>query len=673
MPDDIDKHLADIESVSEEVREKAILGLSGFSDLQAIFALKKAAREDDNLRLRQLARKVLLDLKKEISSVAPDLSSGQNDRRLNLKNLKAYLSSEDPQVRMNAIRSTVTFKDRRTVGILNAHIAEESDPLVKGMTLLALGIVGRSEVIAILTGMLKREKDPLVRKAIIEGLTYTRDVNVYPVILKVFVTDHEKLVQRACIKAINKLGRNNLMRLMRRMLASSRPWRRGVALRALGRFNSSAVVPMLRDALLDPQPELRVLAQKSLLRLSRNGNAAATAVVEELNLRVELPPKEAVDESELIDGSTSITLDDADPNVRLACIEAYAGSGDLSRLPLLKDRLKVETHDYVKGGLVTAIFRLAGREAVPILKECLKDPIDRVRANAVEALAKVGDESDSPLFIQMLKDKDPRTRANAIVALKKCDYLDLVRFIQQMIDTGDERMIKSAIHSIVEIASEKAVGLLAALAVHENSVIREKAGEGLEILKERGNSSAKKVLGRLQEKQLQPPQPQRGQKDSEVPPEPVDRTELKVDEKGSLKPQESAGSEQPGQESGGDGIVPAGSPQAGGSALPAVGTPAQPKPDQKASPTPQTPVPLPARPPAREAKAGGKPGSGPSQPPALQLPFDLSQGFSRATLDSLFGWLERLPATWRVALIALCMVWGMVFLMLVIQFIRGDE
>src|SRR5579862_1154231 len=165
MQDDIDQHLADVESVSEEVRERAILALGRQNDVHAIFALKRAAREDENLRLRNLARKCLLDLKKSITAVAPDLFQDQtDDPQLNLRRLKSHLADPDPQVRLNAIRSALTFKEKRAVGILSAQLDEEKDPVVKGAIVIALGIMGRSEVLPLLQSLLKKERDPLIRR-----------------------------------------------------------------------------------------------------------------------------------------------------------------------------------------------------------------------------------------------------------------------------------------------------------------------------------------------------------------------------------------------------------------------------------------------------------------------------------------------------------------------------
>jgi HEAT repeat protein len=654
MLDDLDKALADIESVSEEIREKAILALAATNDVQAIFALKKAAKEDSDLRLRNLARKCLIDLKKEITAVAPDLFDEEDAKHLNLKKLKANLTHADPKMRLNAVRSTVSMRDKKAIPLLNQLHAHELDPVVKGSMLIAVGILGRSDEIPTLAAVLKKEKDPLIRKAAIEGLSYCKDVGAYAVILRVFVSDKDKLVERACMKALNKLGKTNLLKLLERLCGSSTAWKRQVAVRAMGRFNSETVVVSLEKALADSDETVRQLAARSLARLANHGNPKAKEVVERLKVADTPPAPGELDGSVVLETSTQVNLDDPDPNVRLQIISSIANSQDMLKFPALRERLKVETHDYVKAAVVTALYRLGGRAAIPILKECIKEPEDRVRANAVECLSKVGDEANSPLFIQMLKDKDGRTRANAIVALKKCTYIDPVRYIEEMVQSGDDRLVRSAMYAIVEIGSDKAVALLADLAQSDNESLREKAMENLEILKDRNNAAAKKLLVRI--KGEQKGAERRATRKAEAPPEPPRAATKRFD---------------PAEEE------PAAEEEAPPPPPPAP-PPSRVRPEtMKSPPPPEEPAPEPEKPAVEVAAPKTKPPPATRADPRAQggfkLPFDTSQGVSMATLESIKAWLDRLPAAWRIALVALCMVWGMVFLMLIIQFIRGDE
>lgn len=660
--DDIEQHLADIESVSEEIREKAILALGQRQDVQAIVALKKAAREDEDLRLRNLAKKCLLDLKKEITSVAPELFDEEDQSHLNLKKLQKSLASSDAKTRMNAVRSTVQFKEKKAVGFLEAAMQDESDPVVKGSMLIAMGILGRAETVDVITAVLKKSTDPLVRKAAIEGLSYTGEAAVYLSILKVFVTDRDKLVERACLKALNKLGKTKLLKLLERLVISSQPTKREIAVRAMGRFNSSATVGLLERLVNDPEESVRALVQRSLVRLARAGNAQAEGILSKMQVSKDSAPQ-ADDGSVILEQDKSAGLDDSDPNVRLQNIQAVANSGDMLKFPALRERLKLETHDYVKAAVVTALYRLGGKAAAPILKECLDDKVDRVRANAIECLAKLNDENYYKLFINRLEDPDGRTRANAIVALKKCNYIDPVQSVIAMIKSDDERLIRSAMHAIVELGSDKAVVLLADLAAHDNSGIKEKALESLEILRDRNNATARKLLTRIRgvQKGEERRSARRAEDEAEAaePPLAIERPTRKepplaIDR--SSKPE----AEPP--------------PRVATSVHELPEDPPEPPPREEKKPEPrpekaevQRPDP-PTREKTKKDKQGGEPKAG------FKLPFDTSNGWlSFATFESIKKWLDRLPAAWRVALVALAMVWGMVFLMLIIQFLRGDD
>lgn len=658
--DDIEQHLADIESVSEEIREKAILALASRTDVEAIEALKKASREDEDLRLRNLARKCLLDLKKEITAVAPELFDEEDQRHLNLKKLQKSLASGDAKVRLNAVRSTVSFKEKKAVGILLAALGVEIDPVVKGSMLIAMGILGQKEVIPQLTSILKKEKDPLIRKAAIEGLSYTKDITVYLTILRIFVTDRDKLVERACLKSLNKLGKTNLLKVLERLIASSQASKREVAVRAMGRFNSSATVALLEKAVNDPEENVRQLVQRSLVRLARAGNAQAESILERLKVSKDTA-QQAEDGSVILENAPAAGLDDPDPNVRLQNIQSIANAGDMLKFPQLRERLKLETHDYVKAAVVTALYRLGGRAAAPILKECLTDKVDRVRANAVECLAKFNDEANFKLFINLLKDPDGRTRANAIVALKKCAYIEPVQSIADMIESGDERLVRSAMHAIVELGSDKAVALLADLSHHDNPALKEKALESLEILRDRNNAAARKLLARIkgelkgQERRTARKTAARDDAEVEDAPPPPPPPPLAIE-----RPQRP---ESP--------VEPPPPPRTPTAVHELPEDPPEARPEPRAQRAPERP---PEPPSTRErTKAQARPPDPVPRAKDFKLPFDISHGFSFATLESIKSWLDRLPAAWRVALVALMMVWGMVFFMLIIQFIRGDD
>lgn len=660
--DDIEQHLADIESVSEDIREKAILALGQRQDVQAIVALKKAAREDEDLRLRNLAKKCLLDLKKEITSVAPELFDEEDQSHLNLKKLQKSLASSDPKVRMNAVRSTVQFKEKKAIGFLEAAMQDEADPVVKGSMLIAMGILGRAESVEVITQVLKKSTDPLVRKAAIEGLSYTGEMATYLTILKLFVTDKDKLVERACLKALNKLGKTKLLKLLERMVISSQATKREIAVRAMGRFNSSATVGLLERLVNDPEESVRALVQRSLVRLARAGNAQAEGILSKMHVSKDTA-QQAEDGSVILEQDKSAGLDDPDPNVRLQNIQSVANSGDMLKFPALRERLKLETHDYVKAAVVTALYRLGGKAAAPILKECLGDKVDRVRANAVECLAKLNDENHYKLFINLLEDPDGRTRANAIVALKKCNYIDPVQSIIAMIKSDDERLLRSAMHAIVELGSDKAVVLLADLAAHDNAGIKEKALESLEILRDRNNATARKLLTRI-----------RGEQKGEER-----RTARKIADAEDEAPEPPLAIERPTRKEAPLAIerAPKSEPEVPQRVATSVHElpedPPPPRETPKPEPVKEVAKPEPQRePPTREKTKKDKPAPGEAKP-GFKLPFDTSKGFSFATLESIKTWLDRLPAAWRVALVALAMVWGMVFLMLVIQFLRGDD
>lgn len=647
MIDEIDPLLADIDNVSEEIRENAIVSLAQINDVKAIFALKKVAREDASLRLRHLAKKALMELRKEITSVVPDLfedeaTSGDEA----LQKLKRALASSKSEIRMNAVRSAVSDRDEGAVPLLQSCYEKEGDTVVRGSILIALGILGKKSMSEFLQSVLKHEKEALLQKAAIEGLTYTKDPSVYPLIVKSFAFTREKLVEKACMKALRKLGKDSLFQLFSGMMASSKIWRRQAVARAMGKFNSSKVVPLLEKAIQDQAKPVRSQAKRSLVRLAHNDNAAAQELIAKFGISLPQATMEKLQRSSVLVDSTTLAspdvddLEHPDPDRRVTALQRLADAGDPTVVRTLRKNLESETDDRVRSVYVPVIARLGHKAAIPILRELLKDRTPRVRANAIEALSQFRDENLDSYFVEMLEDKDARTRANAIVALKDSPQIQVDRYIEKMVTSGDGRMIRSAIFAIEEVQSEKAVNLLGNLARGDSQALKEKALESLEILKERGNAFARKQLARLVVDTPETPPRQAGPKVAlGKAPEPEPELDIDLEDDGY--------------------------PSSGGMTVPG---PLEDSPDEIEIPPPPGPgagiiPPQPIGKPRKDGKAAPPPSSGLSMP-------DFSKGVNIAALRS---WFEKLPLLWRNLLLATMMVWGLVVVLYLVESFNAPD
>ncbi len=147
---------------------------------------------------------------------------------------------------------------------------------------------------------------------------------------------------------------------------SQDPDRRWWALRALARVGDADAVPLLGDALADPDPAIRAVAALALAQLCARAPEAVAPV---------LP------------GLARLLADD-DGLVRQAAGDALARCGDLAA-PLLVQALD-SPEEGVRVRAAHALHRLRSVSTAPALFRHLDDPNPLVRHHVYEALDEMG-------------------------------------------------------------------------------------------------------------------------------------------------------------------------------------------------------------------------------------------------------------------------------------------
>lgn len=266
-----------IESDDESDREQAIPILAASNRPEALLALERAAKQDDNLQLRFMAKEGAHRLRKALTGGA---SATGASRTVDLERLKSRLGDGDPARRLRGARSALAHRDPRALPILNKALAREVDSTVAAELCMTIGVLGKKgDGDTLLTKL--QAKDAPVRKAAIKGLAYLKDPSVYPTVVAM-LQDKDKEVRAQAFETLVRLGKPRLMKLLVRMLGSSRRWPRKAAIRACAKINSAEFVEVLVKARSsDPDPKLRREAVRALKHLAKRGQARATKVLEE--------------------------------------------------------------------------------------------------------------------------------------------------------------------------------------------------------------------------------------------------------------------------------------------------------------------------------------------------------------------------------------------------------
>ena len=112
-------------------------------------------------------------------------------------------------------------------------------------------------------------------------------------------------------------------------------------------------------------------------------------------------------------------LNDQDPRIRSAAVEALGELGDPSAIEALGNALAKDTDSDVRESAAEALGELGSPNAVQVLRTGLKDGDEDVREAVVDALGEIGGPEAERVLRQALADSDEDVRDAAVAALAK--------------------------------------------------------------------------------------------------------------------------------------------------------------------------------------------------------------------------------------------------------------
>lgn len=187
---------------------------------------------------------------------------------------------------------------------------------------------------------------------------------------------------------------------------------------------------------------------------------------------------------------------DDDPWIRLKAVTNLSRYFDESDFDsFFSDLLKEEEHPYVRSALVMAVGRHGNASHIPQIAEFLRDRDSRVQANAVEALEMIGTDEIYHHLVPLLQDVDNRVRANAAKVMAAYRSEDVLRCIQDMLDSDKVWERDSAAYALGELNIQGSAELLEEIMDDPGSGnVRQTAWDSLAKLAARENTRAMKIL-----------------------------------------------------------------------------------------------------------------------------------------------------------------------------------
>jgi len=265
----------------------------------------------------------------------------------------------------------------------------------------------------------------LVKAAVPKVLGRSRDRSVLPLLEKALNED-QPLVRLAASGALYHMGRIDMWDQVRKAATVVHPEERATALRLLGELKDPRALPVLVEAMKDPQPSVRGAAVSALGDL---GDAHAVPQLEEA-LQDTIPAvrtSAAISLGELGHRTASPALrralSDTNPVVQAAVVSALLRLEE--PIEVVMPSIGGLTH-HNDPGTRSAIAKALGRahgenreSAVAVLSELLGDPIPRPRIAAARSLGQIGGNDLIPVLKRALHDEDDAVRATAGGALDR--------------------------------------------------------------------------------------------------------------------------------------------------------------------------------------------------------------------------------------------------------------
>ncbi len=291
----------------------------------------------------------------------------------------SFAENTEPIIRAAAIEALVKTGAKKVIGTINEAL-EDQDPLVRAQAATAVGTMHSPRSIDLL-GRLLLDSNLSVRRNAAQSAARIEELDLGDAIVAALMAETDHLVIEYLLEALNKNGGKNAYSLLVQFVEGTDTDLRELALKALRKFKLQESIPVFTRLLDDKHPHIRKQAIEQLALLKFNG------AIPRLKQMVKA---------------------DTDEHVRGACARALGDLQDRTSLDLLEAAL--EDHAVVRFQAVLALGKIGNSAAGPSLLALLRDPLPEVRYQAVRALGQLKLEGSEVHLEPLLQDSDVMVR-----------------------------------------------------------------------------------------------------------------------------------------------------------------------------------------------------------------------------------------------------------------------
>ncbi|MBI2944958.1 MAG: HEAT repeat domain-containing protein [Candidatus Wallbacteria bacterium] len=465
LEDSLQQLVYDLDSGLADVRRAAVIWLCQVGDDSSLLHLQRMTTDPD-VAVRYFARRGCNDLRRRLGTV-PASSDGEPLR---------LLDSAVPTDRERGALLCYEHRGPELLARLLKVLEVETDLRVRATLVKAVGFSGDPHVVSVLLSFLT-DLDSRVRANTVEALQPYDNEDVLERVT-FLIHDPDNRVQANVLLFLAQRDPGRVREMVRKMFLSNLVWIQDSALYVLRRLRADWSLELLDEllptgALAALEPKLR--QTRAFLTDGKNGDARSCHTPPETpestgnaaeSAPVELPPSPAEPVSARAQRVTPLTdgleafldlnqwarsMSAEDYRVRLHAVQNTFLFPAGRVVPVLERRAAEESHPFVQASLVRALGENGGAEQVAIILPFLSSPDDRVRANAVEGLEMSGATDVSDAVRLLLDDPSARVRANAARLLQNHDHERSWQALKQMVCSGDQGAIRSALHVMEEL------------------------------------------------------------------------------------------------------------------------------------------------------------------------------------------------------------------------------
>lgn len=504
-PDPIERHLANLDAADPGVRRDAIFACAKAVEIRALPRLRAIAAQDHSIELRYLARKSLwLMSAQKPDCIGQELSS---QATLNLildpdsaVAIMRKLMSEKPQDRASALRAAATAGARQPqfLDVLVMRVEEEDVPSLRASLVTVLGALGSAKELPLIVRFLQ-EADPAIRGNAVQALEMLREPAAYAFIIRTLQDAHPSVRARA-IEALHRLGKTNILRCCRAMLAAPEAWPREAAAFCLAASKYPESVSLFEMVLDDTSETVRTRARNGLRSLADSGDASAKVVLEKIVAAPAAPGDPATSASDDSDAplpaadTEHIASHDVHERRRATRKVSILGA-DESQIPELAKRLDNESDDETVVTLLAALGRSRRAAAVPAIVSQLTHASASVRVAAVSALVDLGDPAHFGQLIPLLSDASLDVASKTILTLERHHTPESLAALRRLAGSPDRTHRRAAVLVASEMEEPEARSVLDRLAKDSDEDVARVAREAhdMDVIAPAVNSARRRI------------------------------------------------------------------------------------------------------------------------------------------------------------------------------------